>query len=247
MQDPEQACANATSYAGSTQAASASSASAQNSPNLDPRPSFRHHWSSVSGTGSDISTSRGDPETIWTPVIARVSAHTVKLEREYNYYNSIMKLADTECQNTVRPLGLCRLPTANNEKDNLLVAVYESPGPNYLRDLVHFGPAFYGLSNRRSSTDGTPGEQVPVQTFLDFAIGSCECLELLHHGVKAVHGEIRADAFHFNHETGIVKLANTGNGPRSFENLLSSEGWSILSRELGVKHKLQVKVSHARL
>lgn len=63
-------------------------------------------------------------------------------------------------------------------------------------------------------------------------------MELLHYGLKTVHGEIRGDAFHFNRETGAVKLTNTGNGARSFDNVLS-EGWSTLSRELGVKNKLQ--------
>ena len=121
----------------------------------------------------------------------------------------------------------------------MLVTVYEAPGRNYLRELVSFGPAFYGMSNRKPNLDNTPGEQVPLQVFLDFAIGACDCLELLHHGAKTVHGELRPDAFHFNKEQNVVRIVNSGNGPRSFENLLSSEGWATLSRELGVKNKLQ--------
>lgn len=78
-----------------------------------------------------------------------------------------------------------------------------------------------------------------ISTFLDFGIGACECLELLHHGLRIVHGELRADAFHFNHDTAIVKLINFGSGPRSFEHVLTSSGWITLSREVGVKHKLQ--------
>ena len=129
-----------------------------------------------------------------------------------------------------------RLPGDSN---NMLVTIYESPGRNYLRELVSFGPAFYALCSRKPSLSGTPGEQVPLQLFLDFAIGACECLELLHHGAKTVHGEIRPDAFHFQKEQNIVRIVNSGNGPRSFENLLSSEGWATLSRELGVKYRLQ--------
>jgi signal transduction histidine kinase/predicted ATPase/CheY-like chemotaxis protein/serine/threonine protein kinase len=128
-----------------------------------------------------------------------------------------------------------RLPSAPEDPGNILVTVYEHPGTNYLRELVSFGPAFYGYSFRGE----TPGEQVPLQTFLDFAIGACRCLELMHHGNKSVHGEIRADAFHFSVETRKVRLVNSGNGPRAFENILSSEGWSVLSKELGVKNKLQ--------
>jgi serine/threonine protein kinase len=63
-------------------------------------------------------------------------------------------------------------------------------------------------------------------------------LELLHYGLRTIHGEIRGDAFHFNRATGAVKLVNTGNGARAFDNALG-EGWSALSRELGAKTKLQ--------
>ena len=81
--------------------------------------------------------------------------------------------------------------------------------------------------------------RVPLAMFIEFAIGASECLELLHHGIRVVHGELRADAFHYHQETGAVKLVNFGSGPRSFENGLTSSGWLTLSQELGVKHKLQ--------
>jgi len=48
-----------------------------------------------------------------------------------------------------------------------------------------------------------------------------------------------ADAFHFNQETGRVKLINFGSGVRSFEHGLTTSGWSLLSREVGVMTKLQ--------
>lgn len=60
-------------------------------------------------------------------------------------------------------------------------------------------------------------------TFLDFAVGATECLEILHHGHEIVHGEIRGDAFHFA-EDGVVKMINFGSGARSFENGLTSAG-----------------------
>ncbi|KAI2641971.1 putative histidine kinase HHK1p [Xylaria nigripes] len=74
--------------------------------------------------------------------------------------------------------------------------------------------------------------------FLDFAVGATQCLELLHHRHGVVHGEIRADAFHYNIETGQVKLVCFGSGVRSFEHGLTSTGWSTLSKELGAKNKL---------
>ena len=83
----------------------------------------------------------------------------------------------------------------------------------------------------------------PMSKFLckhssDFRNRRLRLLEVLHYGLKTVHGEIRGDAFHFCADTGAVKLANTGNGARAFDNVLS-EGWSSVSRELGAKYKLQ--------
>ncbi|KAJ5749963.1 hypothetical protein N7533_006991 [Penicillium manginii] len=127
----------------------------------------------------------------------------------------------------------------SNTGDNstLLVAIFEHPGHDMLRDIVTFGPASF-VAGARGDNNVTPNEQVDLPAFLDFAVGACDCLEILHYGMKTVHGEIRGDAFHFCAETGAVKLSNIGNGARSFDNVLS-EGWSSVSRELGAKYKLQ--------
>ncbi|KAH8424071.1 putative sensor histidine kinase/response regulator [Aspergillus melleus] len=225
----------------STPAATSSGPSslARNSPRTESRPPFRHHWrSSLSESSSELSLSRGEHEPIWVPVIARVSSHVVRLEREFHMLRSIMQTSDPDCTHTIRPIDLIRLPRDPGDAGPLLVAIFESPGPNMLRELVAFGPAWFAAGSRTDSTDSTPGEQVSLSIFLDFAIGACDCLELLHYGLKTVHGEIRGDAFHFNREGRSVMLINTGNGARSFDNILS-EGWSSLSRELGVKNKLQ--------
>ncbi|OAG41356.1 hypothetical protein AYO21_04298 [Fonsecaea monophora] len=219
------------------------SGSTRSSPKLDPyRPALRHHhWSSISGTSTDSEnlSSKGDPDPIWMPVVARISTHVLRLEREFYYNQAIVKDADPECEHTVRPLEIFKLPTTPGDTRPIVVCVYEAPGKNYLREVLDMGPAFYGLNNHRMSVaDGTPGERIPLQAFLDFAVGAAETLELLHHGANSVHGEVRSDTFHWNRETGAVKLANVGNGPRAFENLLSSEGWANLSREIGVKNKL---------
>ena len=128
--------------------------------------------------------------------------------------------------------------------DGLIVCIFEDAGPNYLEKVVDFGPAWYHGRRRGEKIEGSPkqsfipSEAVSLQTFLDFAIGAAECLEILHHGQGAVHGEIRGDAFTMNITTGRVKLAFTGSGLRSFENGLTSTGWSMLSREVGAKTKL---------
>ncbi|PGH02841.1 hypothetical protein AJ80_08791 [Polytolypa hystricis UAMH7299] len=214
------------------------SSSAHPSPRFDSKTSFRSHWrSSASEASSDLSSHQHEVDPSPIPVIARVSSHVIRLEREFHMLRSIIDTSDPECRHTVRPIDLVRLTPEASDRGPLLVTLYESPGVNDLRELVHFGPAFF-----EANTEGRylPREipQVPLSKFLDFAIGACECLELLHYGLRTIHGEIRADSFHFNQETGAVRLSNTGNGARSFDNALS-EGWSKLSRQVGVKHKLQ--------
>ncbi|RMZ83936.1 hypothetical protein DV737_g1498, partial [Chaetothyriales sp. CBS 132003] len=220
------------------------SGSARSSPKIEARPSLRHaHWSSMSGhseQGSEAS-SRGEPDALWTPVVARVSTHVLRLEREYNYFKSLINTVDPACQHMLMPIDIFRLPTTPGDPHSLLVCVYRALGRNHLRDILDLGPAFSGGPHNSPNmpTESKAGSELGLDEFFDFAIGVCECLELLHHGAKAVHGEIRQDTFHWNKETNEVKLTNCGNGPRAFENLLSREGWATLSREVGVKTKLQ--------
>jgi hypothetical protein len=124
-------------------------------------------------------------------------------------------------------------------------SIFEAPGPNYLRELIEFGPNTYkGIAHRDSwdirALGSKQNTKIPLILFLTFAIGATECCEILHHGNRIVHGELREDAFHFNKEAGVVKMINFGSGARSFENGLTSAGWSSLSREVGVEHKVCV-------
>ena len=200
----------------------------------------------VSEASSDYSTSNVDGEEAHKHIIARVSTHILRLEREFQLCKSVVQTSDPDCAHTVRPLELIKLPSQQGESSPLIVSIFESPGRNYLRDLVDFGPAF--LEQRNFGHQGSDsqaaylkrsGEQISLSLFLDFAIGASECLEILHHGQRVVHGELRGDAFHFNRETGAVRIINYGSGLRSFENGLTSAGWLSLSKEIGVKNKLQ--------
>jgi serine/threonine protein kinase/tetratricopeptide (TPR) repeat protein len=176
-------------------------------------------------------------------VVARVSSHILRLEREFQQAKHVVSNSDPQAEHFVRPIDLVRLP-ARHGSHALVVSIFEAPGPNYLRELVEFGPnAYQGIAGRDArNIEAVPaksGGQIPLMMFLDFAIGAAECCEILHHGNRMVHGEIRGDAFHFNSKTGAVKMLNFGSGVRSFENGLTSAGWYSLSREVGVEHKLQ--------
>jgi hypothetical protein len=101
----------------------------------------------------------------------------------------------------VIPIDIVRLPPVPGDATPVAASIFEAPGRNYLKDLVNFGPAFYKSPSpeveqkHRASYDFSPREAVSVQTFLDFAIGAIECLELLHHnpGARIIHGELRGE------------------------------------------------------
>ncbi|KAL8669067.1 MAG: hypothetical protein Q9168_006327 [Polycauliona sp. 1 TL-2023] len=233
--------------AGSVSTAGApSESSRRSSPKLGSRPTARHFNTSSEALTDIVSAKTEDRSFI--PVIARVSSHLLRLEREYQLGKTFIQTSDPDCHHTVRLLGLARLPARQSDPGPLAVEIFESPGRDYLRDLTDLGPAWY--FSKQQSLQGTGSvkhnysqesrNQIALTTFLDFAIGASECLELLHHGLKVVHGELRADAFHFDRDTGVVKLVNFGAGPRSFEHSggLTSSGWSTLSRQKGIKNRL---------
>ncbi len=222
---------------------SAASESTKNSPKLGSRYSLRHN-DSYHSAGKAPTSEGSEIQKTYQPVVARVSIHTLRIEREYYTCKMFMQASDPACAHIARLVDFARLSNRSGEEP-LACSIFENPGRNYLKDLLDFGPAWLGPMRRAQlSGDGPEAEDaspglVYLSDFLDFAIGATECLELLHHGIGVVHGELRADAFHFNRDTGVVKLINFGSGPRSFHNGLTSTGWLTLSRELGVKHKLQ--------
>ncbi|KAF2012350.1 putative histidine kinase HHK1p [Aaosphaeria arxii CBS 175.79] len=173
-------------------------------------------------------------------VVCRISTHVLRLEREYQINKRVVKESDPECRHFVRPIEFIRLPHKHGQSEPVVASIFEAPGPDYLRDIVSFGPNTYNMVHQGNVWESTalePTGGVPLLKFLDFAVGSTECLEILHHGHQLVHGELRGDAFHFA-ESGAVRMINFGSGARSFENSLTSAGWSTISKEVGIESKL---------
>ncbi|KAK3905363.1 hypothetical protein C8A05DRAFT_12807 [Staphylotrichum tortipilum] len=228
-----------------------------NNVSLSSRASSNDHRSHVSETDSlsdrsiaslppTSSSSATDAPVVEQHVVARVSYHLLREERAFIISKSLVSSIDPKGERIVRPLDLVRLPPAPGDRGPIIVAIYEDQGPNYLFRVLDFGPAFYFAKRDKNERweaclkePPTLEPPVSLRTFLDFAIGAAQCLEIVHHGQGIVHGEIRGDAFHYNIDTNRVKLVSFGSGLRSFEHGLTSTGWSALSKALGAKHKLQ--------
>ncbi|KAI1422771.1 putative histidine kinase HHK1p [Xylaria sp. FL1777] len=178
------------------------------------------------------------------PIVARVSYHVLREERAFHTAKNLIATTDPEGVHNTKPIDLVRLSPQPGDRGPIIVAIYEYLGRNYLFRALDLGPAFYYARKvddrleayRRHDFHLDP--PISLMYFLDFAIGATQCLELLHHRHGMVHGEIRADAFHYNIQTNQIKLVSFGSGVRSFEHGLTSTGWSMLSKELGAKNKL---------
>ncbi|RKF71790.1 Peroxide stress-activated histidine kinase mak3 [Golovinomyces cichoracearum] len=175
-------------------------------------------------------------------VIARVSNHVLREERAYHICTKLLKNVDPDANYVIRPIEFLQLPGLPGDVGPLVVSIFEHPGPNRLTKVLDHGPAFYrgrqvGEKNE-AFRDESPLESMQLQVFMDFAIGATECLEILHYSQRITHGEIRGDAFHMNSHTGKVKILNLGSGLRTFEHGLTSNGWSMLNKEVGAKTKL---------
>lgn len=212
------------------------------------RPIFDRTSSASSTTSSvrtrsdyDSTTDGEDRKDLW--VIARVSKQVLRLEREFKLSQQLYAQEENR-RKFVRPLEFFRLPARQPGDAPACASIVEAPGRNYLRELVEFGPNHYWGAPESSQGDneheGENGkvQQVELLTFLNFAIGATECLETLHHSNEMVHGELRGDAFHFNKQSGEVRMINFGSGVRSFEHGLSSANWSTLMSERGIQHRL---------
>lgn len=205
------------------------------------RPAFDRNNSTSSNTSSvrtrsdyDSATDGEDKKDYW--VIARVSKQVLRLEREFKLSQKLYAQPEHR-QKFVRPLEFFRLPARQAGDAPACASIVEAPGRNYLRELVEFGPNFY-WGSPESAQNENGKVQVELLTFLNFAIGALECLEILHHSNEMVHGELRGDAFHFSKQTGLVRMINYGSGVRSFEHGLSSANWSTLMSERGIQHRL---------
>ncbi|KAK3683483.1 hypothetical protein B0T22DRAFT_248627 [Podospora appendiculata] len=178
-------------------------------------------------------------------VVAKVSYHVLREERAFHIAKSLVSSADPNGEHIAKPLDLIRLAPLPGDRGTIIVAIYHFPGPNYIFKVLNLGPAFFYARKHNDRWEAYRNNRprlsppISLQHFLDFAIGATQCLEMIHHSQGIVHGEIRGDAFHYNVQTGQVKLVSFGSGLRSFEHGLTSTGWSALSKELGAKNKLQ--------
>ncbi|RPD81571.1 histidine kinase [Lentinus tigrinus ALCF2SS1-7] len=83
-------------------------------------------------------------------------------------------------------------------------------------------------------------EIMDLATFLEFAIQATHCLEMMHR-TGLIHREVRANAFHLNHHSGLVRLVHFGNRAVSLEQFGVPSEFVLKADAFEEGQKLKVK------
>ncbi|KAJ5612663.1 hypothetical protein N7510_005857, partial [Penicillium lagena] len=191
------------------------------------------------GKDGDGDQGRGSERTI--EVVARIGENLVQGERMQEEYQMLASVAAPHRKYLLRPVEMQRLPNLDDDHNpSLLVCIYESPGPNDLLRYIDCGVTWYQMrseedashneTNNGASPRSDRDERMPLPAFMDFAIGAAECIQMLH-SQQIVHGQIRGEAFHFNQETGRVRLIHLGAGLQSYDTGRVSADWPALENQ----------------
>ncbi|KAI9307663.1 hypothetical protein BJ944DRAFT_261543 [Cunninghamella echinulata] len=166
------------------------------------------------------------------PIVAKLSYQGLRLEREYHIIQRLYGLPGSD-QLLNQPI----------EKINLfngyMAIIFKYDGKNRLdtcQQNLSFNADHYSDTN--PTINNNHHSYMGLDSFLDFAIQCCDCLEFIHKH-QIVHGEIKLNAFLWP-ENNHVKLWNFGSGSRSLETNFTSKGWRKKVHQYGHHHFLQM-------
>ncbi|KAH9850662.1 histidine kinase [Lenzites betulinus] len=213
-------------------------------------------------TGSMTLLAEGTNLQDGTSVLAKiVPAHSnasMLLEREAHILEK-MATSPESSSTTLRMIDFFTIPKTNGDCAVLLLF---HPGLNILGR--YFPPAkvnnllFGDISRARPSSSSRrdiymTGVEEPysmeemeaieimdLATFLEFAIQATHCLEMMHRN-GLIHREVRANAFHLNHHSGLVRLVHFGNRAVSLEQFGVPSEFVLQADAFEEVQKLKVK------
>ncbi|TFY83386.1 hypothetical protein EWM64_g624 [Hericium alpestre] len=189
-------------------------------------------------TGSLTQLAEGSSLKDGSNVLAKIApAHTnasVCLEREAHILGRMQTSIET-LRTTLRLIDFFSISQADGDAVVLLLV---HPGPNMLgrylprskvNDLLLAEPAhtvppsssshgdmFMTDLDTTFSGDAESIDTMDLATFLEFAVQATNCLEMMHK-LGIIHREVRANAYHINAHSGIVRLVHFGNRSISLE------------------------------
>ncbi|KAF9498170.1 dual-domain HisK/Mak2 protein kinase [Pleurotus eryngii] len=210
-------------------------------------------------TGSMTLLAEGSSLKDGSSIIAKISpAHSngsMCLEREAHILSKVAASPDGHAV-TLRMIDYLKIPPSGGDHVVLLLA---HPGLNVLgrylpppkvNDLLladvdrirptssHADVYMMGIEEPDVFEEIEAFDIMDLATFLEFAIQATHCLETMHK-VGITHREVRANAFHLNSHSGLVRFVHFGNRAISLENFGSPS--SLVLRAFDEREKLKVK------
>ncbi|KAI0271645.1 histidine kinase [Gloeopeniophorella convolvens] len=212
-------------------------------------------------TGSLTQLAEGSSLKDGTNVIAKIApAHTnasMCLQREAHILGR-MQTSPEALSTMLRFIDLISISRSNGD---CVVLLLVHPGPNLLARYLplsrinallladptpaHFpasqGDVFMGeLGEGSTMRDVENTDTMDLATFLEFAIQATHCLENLHR-LGIVHREVRANAYHINVHSGVVRIVHYGNRSVSLEMFGGPSSLVIQADGLEEENKSKVK------
>ncbi|KAI8980390.1 hypothetical protein BDB01DRAFT_851685 [Pilobolus umbonatus] len=180
----------------------------------------------LAGAGSLIAISMGKRISDNMIVLAKISPHSVRLEREYYVTKRLSLLPDGKkyIAHAIDYISLVQ--------DGLAAIIYADINPMdyfYLEKQETKFQSLFTLSDVWSDTLPCPPADCTMRLgeFLSFSIECCSALQFLHEN-GVTHGELRPSAFQYllREDQPYAKVWNFGSGLRSYEDLLlTSSRW----------------------
>ncbi|KAI7857581.1 hypothetical protein BDC45DRAFT_566037 [Circinella umbellata] len=194
------------------------------------------------GSGGHIAFANGKRLNDNLPVLVKLSPYAIRLEREYYIARRLYAQPDGKRYipqvidlHSLPQDGLTALIYADKDSEDDLACLEQRyfshyrlwvTSPPTSTDESDSNKELKEESGEQSSTTSSATPLIDIETFLNFAVECCSCLQLLHaNGI--IHGELRPSAFHWHkNDSMTVKIWNFGAGLKSYEDiLLTSSGW----------------------
>ncbi|KAI0757423.1 histidine kinase [Daedaleopsis nitida] len=212
-------------------------------------------------TGSMTLLAEGTNLQDGTSVLAKiVPAHSnasMLLEREAHILEK-MATSPESSSTTLRMIDFFMIPKTNGD---CVVLLLFHPGLNILGryfppakvnnlllgDISRARPAsshrdiyMSGVEEPYMMEEMEAIEIMDLATFLEFAIQATHCLEMMHRN-GLIHREVRANAFHLNHHSGLVRLVHFSNRAVSLEQFGVPSEFVLKADAFEEGQKLKVK------
>ncbi|TDL28897.1 histidine kinase [Rickenella mellea] len=213
-------------------------------------------------TGSQTLLAEGislkDDSNVLAKLAPAAGNGSICLEREAHLLNRLSQSSEA-MGTTLRFIDFLSIPW---ESGDCVVLLLVHPGPNLLgryfppskvndllladmsrggRPTSSRGDVYMaGVDEIELDEDPEGSDVMDLASFLEFAIQATHCLEVIHKA-GVIHREVRANAFHLNAHSGLVRFAHFGNRSVSLEQLGGPSALVIQADALEEVEKRKVK------